>query len=233
MKLRPDRNGAKRSPLFWLASAMMAAGLVFLGFGAWNYFFADTVDGASKTSVAKEYGVTATAKKFMEPKAATHLADVFARVVIPRLGDDWVRLVGEGTRWHPVLNDIGIGHYMGTARPGAVGNFATAAHRGGYGGSYKNIHRLVKGDLVYVQTNAGWYSYEYRQTKIVKPTDTDVIRAVPKELVGSHKGGRYMTLTSCDPIYVNTNRIIVWLEMKDFVPVSAGVPAAVQWLGKK
>ncbi len=233
MKLRPARNGAKRSPLFWLASVMMAAGLVFLGFGAWNYFFADTVDGAAKTNIAKEYGVTKTAKQFLEPKAATHLADVFARVVIPRLGDDWVRLVGEGTRWHPVLNDIGVGHYMGTARPGEVGNFATAAHRGGFGGSYKNIHRLVKGDLVYVQTNAGWYSYEYRQTKIVKPTDTNVIAAVPKELVGSHKGGRYMTLTSCDPIFVNTNRIIVWLELKDFVPVSAGVPAAVKWLGTK
>jgi sortase A len=223
------KHRAKRSLAFKAAMALFAIGLVFLGVGAWQYFLADNIDGAAKQNVAVQY----SPKRFVDPAQATHLGDVFARIVVPRLGSDYVRLVGEGTKWHPVLNEIGVGHYNNTAMPGEVGNFATAAHRGGFGGSYKNIHRLVKGDKVYVETNQGWYTYGYRQTKIVKPTDTNVISAVPKELVGSHEGGSYMTMTSCDPIFVNTNRIIVWLELEGFTPLDRGAPAEISWVDAK
>jgi sortase (surface protein transpeptidase) len=60
-----------------------------------------------------------------------------------------------------------------------------------------------------------------------------VISAVPKELVGSHVGGKYMTMTSCDPIFVNSHRIIVWLELTDFTPADKGTPEAVRWLTSK
>ena len=223
------KHRGKHHWTFKAAIALFILGAGFLGYGAWQYFLADNIDGSVKTTVAEHF----SPKRFMDPAKATHLGDIFARVVVPRLGADWVRLVGEGTKWHPVLNDIGVGHYMGTARPGEVGNFATAAHRGGFGGSYKNIHRLVKGDNVYVQTNDGWYTYTYLQTKIVLPDDTNVISAVPKELIGSHAGGKYMTMTSCDPIFVNTHRIIVWLELTDFMPADKGTPDAVHWLVSK
>ncbi len=220
---------AKRTLTFKIAIGLFAVGLGFLGFGAWQFFFADNVEGAAKTHVAVQY----SPKRFVDPSKATHLGDIFARMVVPRFGNDWVRLIGEGTKWHPVLNDIGVGHYNNTARPGQLGNFATAAHRGGFGGSFKNIHHLVKGDKIYVETNEGWYTYDYLQTKIVKPTDTDVISAVPKELIGSHKGGSYMTLTSCDPIFVNTNRIIAWFELEGFTPADRPAPDAVSWLIKQ
>lgn len=210
--------GGRKGFRLWVAYLLLLMGAGLLGFGAWQYFGADEVDGASKTAAAKQYGSVSQAKHFV-PVAKVHkLGQVFGRMRIPRLGSDWVRLIGEGTKWHPVLNEIGIGHYIGTAMPGQVGNFATAAHRGGFGGSYKNIHRLVKGDLAYVETDDGVYTYEYMQTKIVLPSDSNVISAVPRELIGAHAGGRYMTLTSCEPIYVNTHRIIVWLELKAFAP---------------
>ena len=227
------KHRGKHHWTYWAAIALFVTGAGFLGFGAWQYFLADTVDGNSKTSVAREYGGVDAKKHFVDAAEANKLGDVFGRMVVPRLGEDWIRLIGEGTKWHPVLNDIGIGHYMGTAKPGEVGNFATAAHRGGFGGSYRDIHRLKKGDLVYVQTNDGWYTYTYLQTKIVKPEDTDVISPVPKELIGAQEGGRYMTMTSCDPIYVNTNRIIVWLELQSFTPADRGAPAAISWIDSK
>jgi sortase A len=223
------KHRAKRTVTFKVAMVLFALGIGFLGFGAWQYFLADDIEGAAKQHGAVQF----SEKRFVDPVKANHLGDVFARIVVPRLGSDYVRLVGEGTKWHPVLNEIGIGHYTNTARPGEVGNFATAAHRGGFGGSYKNIHRLVKGDKVYVETNDGWYTYGYRQTKIVKPSDTDVISAVPKELVGSHAGGSYMTMTSCDPIFVNTNRIIVWLELEGYTPLDLWAPQAIAWLDSK
>lgn len=231
-----NKHVGKRPITFWVAMVLFLAGFGFLGFGAWQYFFSDAVDGAIKQSEALEYApetVDAEVKQFINPAEATELGDVFARIVAPRLANDYVRLVGEGTKWHPVLNEIGIGHYTGTARPGEVGNFATAAHRGGFGGSYKNIHRFVEGDKVYVQTNDGWYTYRYLQTKIVKPEEIDVISPVPQSLIGAREGGHYMTMTSCDPIYVNTNRIIVWFELESVALTGEEVPAAVEWLATK
>lgn len=213
---------SKRTIKRWLGIALLVLGLGFLGVAGWQYFVADEVDAVGKQSVAS----STKASDLMDPDSATAIGDVFARLVAPRLGDKFVRLVGEGTKWHPVLNEIGIGHYIGTARPGEVGNFATAAHRGGFGGTYKNIHRFVDGDLVYVQTNHGWYTYKYLQTKIVKPEDVDVIAPVPTELTGAVEGGSYLTMTACDPIYVNTNRIIVWFELQGY---SASVPEAIAW----
>lgn len=151
--------------------------------------------------------------EFVEPADATKLGDIFGRIYVPRLGEGYVRLVAEGTKWHPVLNEIGIGHYSTTQMPGEVGNFAVAAHRGGFGGAFKNIHQMTVGDHVYVETNRMRYDYEYRQTKIVKPEDVGVIAPVPEGMIGAVDGGKYMTMTSCEPIYVNTKRIIVWLEL--------------------
>ena len=203
------KHRAKRS-LRWLGIVLLAAGAGTLGASAYETFFADTVVANQQQSIAREYGTT---KKFVDVSRVSKLGDIFGRIYIPRLGDGYSRLVAEGTKWEPVLNKIGIGHYSTSQMPGEVGNFAVAAHRGGFGGAFKNIHRLVSGDHVYVETNDGWFDYEYRQTTIVMPEDIGVIAPVPEGMDGAVIGGRYMTLTSCEPIFVNTKRIIVWLEL--------------------
>ncbi len=58
-------------------------------------------------------------------------ADAFAVIRIPRFGADFARPVIEGVG-RPVLA-LGVGHYEGSASPGAVGNFAVAGHRTTYG----------------------------------------------------------------------------------------------------
>jgi sortase (surface protein transpeptidase) len=58
-----------------------------------------------------------------------------------------------------------------------------------------------------------------------------VIDSVPFELDGAHVGGKYMTMTSCTPIFVNTQRIIVWLELEKKIPIADGPPAELG-LGK-
>jgi sortase A len=213
-------NGLRLKRLIGLV--LILGGLGALGFGGWQYFIADLAPAAEKQTLAEHYKAD-EASEFVDPSDATQLGDIFGRIYIPRLGDGYVRLVAEGVKWHPVLNEIGIGHYSRSQLPGEVGNFAVAAHRGGFGGSFRNIHRLTTGDYVDVETNDGWYRYEYRQTKIVKPEDTDVINPVPKELNGATAGGRYMTLTSCDPVFVNTDRIIVWLELQKSAETRAGL----------
>lgn len=182
---------------------------LFVGYKA---ILQDNQVGEVQTVLAKEYA--AEPSKFIDPSEVDELADIFAQMYVPRFGENWTRLVAEGTRWHPVLNEIGVGHYSGTAMPGEIGNFAVAAHRGGFGGAFKEIHRLQEGDRVYLKTKDYWYVYKYMQTKIVPPTATGVLKAVPEGLDGADLGGRYMTMTSCTPIFVNTDRIVVWLELE-------------------
>jgi sortase A len=62
------------------------------------------------------------------------------------------------------------------------------------------------------------------QTKVVNPTDITVIAPVPPELNGAVAGSRYMTMTSCTPIFVNTQRIIAWFELEQVIPIQDGPP---------
>lgn len=221
----PVPKRSKPSFLLIVGELLVTLGILVGLFAVYEVFIQDEVVAASQTHLAKEFGHDAKKQKFVYPSKAKHLGDIFGRMYVPRFGAEWTRLVAQGTRWHPVLNEIGIGHYNNSALPGEVGNFAVAAHRGGFGGAFKNIHRLVEGDRVYIETNGYWYIYRYLQTKIVEPEDISVIDAVPLELDGAHEGGKYMTMTSCTPIFVNTQRIIVWLELEKKIPVSLGAPA--------
>ncbi|MEY4418101.1 MAG: hypothetical protein RIQ88_539 [Actinomycetota bacterium] len=181
----------------------LTLGLILALFVGYKAVIQDSVVSNEQQELATTY--KSKPSRFKEFSDVKKQGDVFAQLYIPRFGDNWTRLVGEGTRWHPTLNTIGVGHYLGSAWPGRVGNFAVAAHRGGFGGAFKEIHRLVEGDKVYVRTKDYWFVYKFLQSKIVDPTEI--------QLVGAKPGGRYMTMTSCTPIFVNTQRYIVWLEL--------------------
>jgi sortase A len=213
-----------------LGGALIAAGVVVVSFVLGRDSYRDAAYQSLQTNRANDYQVPAPAvtpvvdKEFPPFHSVRREGQVFARIWLPRLGHDYNRLVGQGTRWHPTLNEIGVGHYSNSAFPGFPGNVALAGHRGGFGGVFKNIHRFHAGDVIYVQTRETWFTYRYLQTKIVAKTDTNVISSVPRELHGAHKGGRYLTLTSCDPIFVNTNRIVAWFEQVSSQPLSQGSP---------
>lgn len=143
---------------------------------------------------------------------------VFATIRVPRFGSEWKRLVAEGTVWEPSLNTFGVGHYRGTAFPGEVGNFAVAGHRGGFGGTFRNIHKLTTGDMAEVVTTESTHVYRFVEMTIVPPDQIGVIARVPEGLSSGQPGGRYMTFTSCDPVWENTHRIIAWFELVDSKP---------------
>jgi hypothetical protein len=44
--------------MFWVAMALFVSGFGLLGFGAWQYFFSDAVDGAVKQSEALSFSPT-------------------------------------------------------------------------------------------------------------------------------------------------------------------------------
>lgn len=164
----------------------------------------------SKMTAAVRKAISASA---IHPKSAIPEGKLIAKIRIPRFGANYVRNVYEGTSVTNVLNKLGIGHYEETELPGEAGNFAIAGHRLGNGGPFRNIDKFRAGDIITVETSKGTFSYKYLATKVVKPSAVGVIAQKPVGLVDPESNGHYLTLTSCTPVGVNTDRIVAWFSL--------------------
>lgn len=154
------------------------------------------------------------------------LNSTFGVLRVPRWGADYARPIAEGTSLLPVLNTIGIGHYVGTQLPGEVGNVALAAHRKAYGGGFAGVPDLQVGDAIVVQTAEGWYTYRFRNLEYVRPTGVGVIDPVP-QVPNAEASERYITLTTCNPLFSVAERIAAYGVFESFTPTAAGEPASL------
>lgn len=200
----------KREPTKRLAQGLLAAGVLLVLVSAYNLTVGDQLAGETQQAAAEVVPLKVSPSGLNESELA--VGEVFAKFYAPRLGTNYVREIAEGTSLEKVLNKVGLGHYQHTQLPGEVGNFAIAGHRAGNGGPLRNIDKFTDGDLVQVETADKKFTYKYLQTKIVDPSEIGVIEPLPMGLTKKSESGKYLTLTSCTPIYVNTNRIIVWFE---------------------
>ncbi|MFD4027777.1 class E sortase [Streptomyces sp. NPDC058576] len=150
----------------------------------------------------------------------------FATMHIPRLGSGWEWPVLENTEVTTLQK--GLGHYSGTARPGDTGNFAVAGHRRTYGDPFKDFPELRPGDAVVVNDGTTWFTYRIVKTPYrTVPTDTAVVDPVPRGS-GFEGAGRYLTLTTCEPEWGSSHRLIVWAHLDATRPVSEGRPPALR-----
>jgi sortase A len=160
------------------------------------------------------------------PAAAAYRGGkAFAVMYIPRLGAGWHKPVLQDTQV-PTLRK-GLGHYASTARLGARGNFAVAGHRRTYGDPFKDFPKLRKGDKVILTDGTTWYTYEIdRGPYRTLPTDVGVIDPVPRES-GFSVPGRYLTLTTCDPEWGHSHRLIVWGHLEATQAVEKAMPTGL------
>jgi sortase A len=107
------------------------------------------------------------------------------RMVIPRLGVSMI--VAEGTS-EATLRRAG-GHIPGTALPGGAGNIGIAGHRDTL---FRPLRNIRQNDLITLTTLQGEYRYRVVSTKIVSPTEVDVL---------SSDGREILTLVTCHPFY--------------------------------
>tara|TARA_B100000378_G_scaffold269156_1_gene256947 strand:+ start:1438 stop:1887 length:450 start_codon:yes stop_codon:yes gene_type:complete len=143
---------------------------------------------------------------------------------IPRFGVEYAFDIAGGVTRAGTLDQVRIGHYLDTEMPGEVGNFALAGHRTTYGAPFNRIAELHAGDPLVVATREGWYIYRFRNLEYVMPTATDVLADVPRHPDIPDSTGRYITLTSCSPMYSMTERIVAYGVFDRFVPISEGEP---------
>ncbi|MGW3011650.1 class E sortase [Streptomyces sp. NPDC001219] len=149
----------------------------------------------------------------------------FAVMYIPRLGADWTKPVLEGT-----ASDVlkrGLGHYARTARLGETGNFSVAGHRRTYGDPFKDFPRLRPGDAVVLSDGTTWFTYRIdNRPYTTLPGDIGVIDPVPRKS-GFNGPGRYLTLTTCEPEWGHSHRLIAWAHLDATQPVAQGRPSAL------
>lgn len=154
----------------------------------------------------------------------------FAVMYIPRFGRDWSRPVLQNTAEKTLRK--GLGHYTRTAGLGQQGNFAVAGHRRTYGDPFKDFPQLRPGDSVVLTDGATWYTYKITQRPYrTLPTDTGVLNSLPAPLdtgvAPFSKPGRYLTLTTCEPEWGSSHRLIAWAHLDSTRSVSAGKPDAL------
>ncbi|WTT40657.1 class E sortase [Kitasatospora sp. NBC_00085] len=132
---------------------------------------------------------------------------------VPAMGKDFQVLIRMGTDTTTLAEGV-AGVYEQPYRAAMpwdeTGNFALAAHRDGHGAKFHDLDAVHKGDAIVVETKDKWYVYKVDNTlPETSKYDTGIVAPVPKGS-GYQGPGRYITLTTCTPVYTSRYRMAVW-----------------------
>ena len=226
-----------RTAIRGLGELLITAGMVILLFVVYQLFWTNLQADQAQTQVTDTLQKTwehpgsaptpspGTSSSTDPAVAVPASGKGFALMRIPRLGSGWVKPVVEGV----TLPDLhrGLGHYPGTALPGQVGNFAVAGHRATNGEPFRDLNEVKVGDKIVVETQDMWFVYVVDKTFKVLPTGVWVIDPVPGRPSGTKPTQKLVTLTTCDPRWGHTRRLIVSGHLVNQQPKSAGRPSAL------
>ncbi|WP_375386480.1 class E sortase [uncultured Microbacterium sp.] len=239
--LRPRR---RRASFFGvLGEILITIGVVTLLYVSWQLWIGDVIYGAERNAAGQQLSQQWEDDYRAHPKSATvpaatpatadpvvlpqpEDAQVFGTMLIPRFGADYNVSIAGGVTREGTLDPIGIGHYPGTKMPGEVGNFALAAHRTTWGKPFNRIADLHVGDAIVIETPDGWYTYRFRTLEYVTPDAVEVLLPVPQATTAP-AGERFMTMTSCSPMYAMSERIVGYSVFESFTPRSSGPPRSL------
>lgn len=228
---RDEPPEASRGRGFWRTAALgigellVTAGVVLLLFVVYEVYVTDLQTAQRQDQLSEELREEWESAPAPEPGSITQveLGDAFAVLRIPRLGEDWTRVVLEGTEAEQLAQ--GPGHYVGSAMPGEDGNLALAGHRVGKGSPFLELDEMRPGDPVVVETADSWFVYRVLGDpatgdvdadpsgipgmQIVSPSAVEVISPTPNAAASAPPSGAYLTLTTCHPRYSARQRLIV------------------------
>ena len=209
-----------------LGELLVTAGVVVLLFVVYEVYVTDLLNDRQQGQLADQLQQQWDAAPAPAPAAvpvAPAVGQPLAVLHVPRLGEDWSRVVLEGTTEDELAQ--GPGHYVGTALPGQPGNLAIAGHRVGKGSPFLDADQLRPGDPIVVETADSWFVYrvlgdaatgDYATDpsgipgqQVVRPSEVAVISPVPGAAADVAPSGAYLTLTTCHPKYSARQRLIV------------------------
>ncbi len=123
------------------------------------------------------------------------------RIYISALWDTAAPVV-QGDGWEQLKK--GVAQHIGSANPGEAGNVVLSAHNDIFGELFRDLDRLKPGDDVVLSTGAQDFVYKVTGLQIVEPTEVGVMEPTARPTI---------TLISCYPYLIDTQRIVVTAEL--------------------
>nr|WP_234359540.1 class E sortase [Plantactinospora sp. BC1] len=222
---RPSLGSRIRTGIRATGEVLITFGLVVLLFAAYEVWGKSTIVNAHQDDLGQQLaqqwdepdptvGPTPTAT----PKPAKPVqGKPIAGLYIPKLDKHWVVVEGvtqKDIRYAP-------GHYPTSALPGQVGNFSVAGHRNR--ATFWRLDELDDGDSIVVESKEAWFVYHVSETRIVRPSQVEVVAPVPGK-PGAKPKKAMLTLTTCNPKFDNYQRLIVHAELIRTEPKTVGSP---------
>jgi sortase A len=187
-------KGALKSAVWWGQWILGAAAVLMLGYcglvlaDSWHFQkaerrqFEQLLRDRQETSRTGGRARSFASSEVRPPAAAGAL---IGRMEIPRLGLSVI--VVEGV--NRLILRRSVGHIPGTALPGQPGNVGISGHRDTFFRPLRNIRR---DDVITLTTLLGEYRYRVVSTKVVSPSDVEVLDPGKNEI---------LTLVTCYPFY--------------------------------
>jgi len=125
------------------------------------------------------------------------------QIDIPSIAiQNWPVVQGDG--WEQLKK--GVGQHIGSANPGEKGNVVLAGHDDVFGEVFRDLDKLQPGDQVILYTMQKQFIYRVTETRIVEPSQVDVMDSTSEASV---------TLISCYPYMVDKQRIVVFATLQN------------------
>jgi sortase A len=218
-----EQPAAPRGRGFWRTLALGAgellvtAGMVLLLFVVYEVYVTDLLTSQRQDQLSEDLREEWDSAPAPDRGSITRvdLGDAFAVLRVPRLGEDYTRVVLEGTAEEQLSQ--GPGHYVDSAMPGEQGNLALAGHRVGKGSPFLELDTMQAGDPIVVETADSWFVYRVLPdddpsgipgTHVVSPSAVEVVAPTPND-AGAAPSGAYLTLTTCHPRYSARQRLVI------------------------
>ncbi|MFG1886535.1 class E sortase [Micromonospora sp. NPDC049051] len=224
---RPSLGSRLRTGVRISGELLITFGLVVLLFAGYEVWGKSAIVDAHQSDLSQQLAqawgpegdptVAPSASASAKPKPPVQ-GKPMAGLYIPKLDKNWVVVEGvtqKDIRYAP-------GHYPSSALPGQLGNFSVAGHRNR--ATFWRLDELDDGDIIVVEGKTDWHVYKVTQSRIVKPTQVEVVAPVPGK-PGQKPTKAMLTLTTCNPKFDNYQRLIIHAELARSQPKSAGRPA--------
>lgn len=220
-----------RTFLRGLGQLLITLGVVVLLFCAYELYFTNLYTDKQQSQLGDSIHSTwAGPSPSPGATAPAEMGSAITIIRIPRIGmtgkvgPHGAKVVVEGVS-HEDLKQ-GPGHYPGTANPGGVGNMVISGHRTTYGAPFNRVDELRTGDAIVLETRDTWFTYRVTSEQVVAPTAVEVTYPVPGQR-NAVPTKRLLTLTTCNPKYSASQRLIVHALLDTATPKSAGEPPAL------
>jgi sortase A len=224
-------RGSTHSAWYHVFTWMRNVGIIILLFVVWQLWGTDIAQRHSQSQLQNQFEAAVRAHhvpaiagngKGLIP-ATTVFAppadgSAVARLQIPAIGVN--QYMVEGTTSDDLSK--GPGHYVGTALPGQAGNVAIAGHRTTHGAPFNGLGHLTPGNRIILTTTWGEkLTYVASGTpQVVSPGDVGVL---------NYFGDNRITLTTCNPEFSSSQRLVVVGKLRQPPGAHVALPARVTY----